>query len=200
MPYARRDTVEFIPGEYYHIYNRGARQLTLFHERSNYQLVLQHIGQYFVELNLSLIAYCLLPNHYHWAVRQDGSQPAGLLPQRVFNRYSKAYNVLYQHSGTLFQGRYQAKHVDSQVYLMQLCRYIHGNPVRHGICRNLNDWQYSNYPEWIGRRSGKLVDRELVASRFPDPKEYEAFVMEGLRMNALPQELTYLEGFGAAGR
>ncbi len=200
MPYARRDIVQFVPGEYYHIYNRGARGVTLFHERSNYQFVLQHIRDYLVELELTLIACCLMPNHYHWLVRQNGSYAAGLLPQRVFNRYSKAYNVRYQHSGTLFQGRYQSKHVDTEVYLMHLCRYIHGNPVRHGIRRNPNDWPYSNYLEWTEQRSGKLVDKGFVTSRFPDLSDYERFVTEGLRMSKLPEELEDLDEFEALGK
>jgi REP element-mobilizing transposase RayT len=195
MPYARRDLIDFLPGEYYHLYNRGARHLTLFHDRGNYLFVLQRIKEYLPVLELTLVAYCLMPNHYHWLVRQDGAQAAGLLAQRVFNSYSKAYNALYGRSGTLFEGRYQARHVGTESYLQHLCRYIHGNPVRHGFCKAPEQWPYSNYAEWIGRRSGKLVDRAFVKSRFPRAEDYAAFVREGLAMTMLPEELTYLQRF-----
>lgn len=58
---------------------------------------------------------------------------AGLLAQRVFNAYSKAFNNSNDRSGTLFEDRYSAIAVTSDEYLRHLCRYIHANPVRHGI-------------------------------------------------------------------
>ena len=125
-----------------------------------------------------MIAYCLLPNHYHYLVRQDGDERAGLLPQRVFNSYSKAYNKRYDHSGTLFQGPYQAIHVDNQRYLLHLCRYIHANPVVHGLVDDVGDWPYSNYAEWVGERPGTFLDRKFAREHFPVPKNYRAFVQE----------------------
>ncbi len=195
MPKARRDTVQFLPHGYYHIYNRGARRLTLFHENDNYIFVLNRIKKYLQRFDLAMIAYCLMPNHYHLLIRQNSEHAAGLLPQRVFNSYSKAYNKRYNHSGTLFEGRFKAKAVDSDAYLLHLCRYIHANPVKHKFCNELEEWPYSNYQEWIGSRQGTLIDRAFVDSRFPVADEYEAFVLEFLRMSELPEELSYLKGF-----
>ena len=93
---------EYFPGGIYHLYNRGAHRVTIFREPANYLFVLRNLKKYLRELNLSLLAYCLMPNHYHFLVRQNGTARAGLLTQRVFNSYSKAYNKRYQHSGTLF--------------------------------------------------------------------------------------------------
>ena len=64
-----------------------------------------------------MIVYCLMPNHYHFLVRQNGENAAGLLPQRVFNSYTKAYNKRYKHSGTIFEGRYKAIPVEQEPYL-----------------------------------------------------------------------------------
>ena len=97
----------YLQGHYYHIYNRGTSKMSIFREADNYTHVLKRIKRYRNEFDLAVIAYCLLPNHYHFLVRQDGEQPAGLLPQRVFNSYSKAYNKRYDHSGTLFEGPYK---------------------------------------------------------------------------------------------
>ena len=141
------------------------------------------------EIDLSLIAYCLLPNHYHFLVRQDGEYPAGLLPQRVFNSYSKAYNKRYGHSGTLFEGTYKVVGVTAEAHLRHLCRYIHANPVKHGLVHNLDEWPYSNYLEWIGRRQGTLVDRKFVKDMFGGEAEYEEFVLDYLIARELPLEL-----------
>lgn len=121
-----------------------------------------------------------MPNHYHLLVRQDGEQAAGLLPQRVFNSYSKAYNKRYGHSGTLFEGPYKAHQIERDDHLLHLCRYIHSNPVKHGLVSRPGEWPYSNYPEWIGLRSGKLVDRAFVETHFPSPADYQEFVCDYL--------------------
>jgi len=91
----------FVEGHYYHIYNRGARRVSIFREQENYLFVLKKLKRYRRELRHCVIAYCLMPNHYHWLVRQDGREPVRLLPQRVFNSYGKAFNKRYDHGGTL---------------------------------------------------------------------------------------------------
>jgi REP element-mobilizing transposase RayT len=101
MPYARKDLLTWQKGMYYHIYNRGISKSPIFREEGNYLFVLRKIKEVCRENQLSLIAYCLQPNHYHFCTRQDGDHPAGNLPQLVFNSYTKAYNKKYGHSGTL---------------------------------------------------------------------------------------------------
>ena len=147
-------------------------------------------------LRLTPIAYCLMPNHYHYLIRQDGDQPAGLLPQRAFNGYVEAYNKRYGHSGTLFESNYRVVAVSRDSYLQHLCRYIHANPVTHGLVANVADWLYSNYREWTGERDGSLVDREFVRAWFPVAGSYERFVADYLVEGELPKELeTYLRAW-----
>ena len=180
---------EYVPGHYYHIYNRGAHQISIFREEDNYLFVLRQMKTCCRSFHLAPIAYCLLPNHYHFLVRQDGDHPAGLLPQRVFNSYSKAYNRRYEHSGTLFEGNYRVNPVEQEGYLLHLCRYIHANPVIHGLVEGVADWPYSNYLEWVGEREGTLVDRDFVRAWFPTADDYRAFVSEYLVERQLPKEL-----------
>jgi len=187
MPYARRDILTWQPGTYYHIYNRGARGLSIFHEPENYLFVLRRIKQYCRALRITVIAYCLMPNHYHLLVRQDGETPAGMLPQRVFNSYTKAYNKRYDHSGTLFEHRFQAKPVTDETYLLHLCCYIHTNPVKDGLVTDPGQWLYSNYPEWVGERDGTLVDRAFVQAWVGYPAAYREMVLDYLRSRQLPE-------------
>ena len=192
MPAKRPD---YVAGGYYHLYNRGAHRLSLFLEEDNYLFVLRKVGTYCSSLALAPIAYCLLPNHYHFLIRQDGEQPAGLLPQRVFNSYSKAYNKRYEHSGTLLEGNYKVVPVERNAYLLHLCRYIHANPAIHGLVDDVADWPYANYLEWIGVRPGKLVDLEFVRAYFPTIDSYRAFVAEYLATRRLPEGLDYLKSW-----
>lgn len=173
-------TTEFAQGEYYHLYNRGAGRQPIFKDAGNYAFVLRRIKEYTRELEIAVIAYCLMPNHYHLLVRQDGEEPAGRLVQLVFNSYTKAYNKHYERTGTLFEGRYKSIHVDRDEYLLYLCRYIHANPVKAQIVTRPEEWHYSNYPEWIGIRKGTLVDQDFVREFYPDPDAYAQFVYDYL--------------------
>ncbi len=168
---------DYLPGHYYHIYNRGADRVSIFREADNYIFVLRKMKKYCRELNLSPIAYCLMPNHYHFLIRQDSEQAAGLFPQRVFNSYTKAFNKRFKRTGTLFEGPYQVVHITEESHLLHLCRYIHANPVKDGLVKKLEDWPFSNYLEWIGLRPGTLVDREFVCDHFQTPELYKVFVL-----------------------
>lgn len=197
MPYARQDIITWTSGQYYHIYNRGAKKSVLFHEPDNYQYVIRKAGYYCDKYHLSLIAYCLMPNHYHFLVRQDGEHPAGKLPQYIFNGYTKAYNQRYGTSGTLFERRYQVKNIASYPYLLHLCRYIHSNPVKDGIVTQSEEWLYSNYLEWIEMCHGRLVDYAFIREYFDTKDAYKAFV-EYIQTLTLPEDvesyLSALEG------
>jgi REP element-mobilizing transposase RayT len=189
MPYARKDTLTWQKGMYYHIYNRGVSKVTIFHEETNFLFTIRKIKEYCQANNISMIAYCLMPNHYHFLVRQDGEEPAGILPQFVFNSYTKAYNKKYETSGTLFEGRFRAKVIQTKSHLLHLCRYIHGNPVKDGLVADPADWTYSNYLDWIGERDGKLVDRDFIENQFGNAEEYKKFLFEYLKSRQLPDDV-----------
>jgi putative transposase len=190
-----RKRPEYLPGQIYHFYNRGAHRISIFKEPTNYLFVIGKIKKYSAKFDLSVLAYCLMPNHYHFLVRQDGEQSAGLLPRYVFNSYSKAYNKRFLHSGTLFEGNYMVKTVLKDSHLLHLCRYIHGNPVKDGLVADPADWPYSNYLEWIGQRSGSLYDPEFIQANFPVAAHYRAFVLDDLLGRDLPDEVKkYLSG------
>ena len=168
--------VSFFQGGYYHVYNRGANRELIFRNDANYRFLLQRMKENLREWQASVIAYCLMPNHYHFVLRQDGDCALSGFVQAVFNSYTKAFNKMWQRSGTLFEGPFEAIQVDKERYLLQLCRYVHRNPLDAGLVTDIPEWQYSNYLEWIGQRSGTLVDSTLVHGFFADPKAYVDFV------------------------
>ena len=182
MPHARKDITPWQPGAYYHIYNRGVQKAPLFHEKANYLYVLRKSKRYCQAFQLSIIAYCLMPNHYHFLVQQQGEQAAGLLVQRIFNGYTKAYNKRYGNSVPLFERRYQAKLVKNNAHLLHLCRYIHANPVKDGLVEHPEDWPYSNYLEWVGKRNGSLKDAAFIQAHFKSPEDYQTFVFDYLQL------------------
>jgi REP element-mobilizing transposase RayT len=168
--------VHFHQSGYYHIYNRGAGRQSIFRQEKNYLYLLRLLKKVITECQVTVIAYCLLPNHYHWFLRQDGEISAGKVPGRVFGSYSQAFNKAYERTGTLFEGPYKVIAVETDAYLLHLCRYIHLNPVRHGLVASPEAWPYSNYLEWLGQRPGTLIDKQFVQDHFDSPQRYQSFV------------------------
>ncbi len=197
---AARDT-QFVQGQYYHIYNRGAQRTSICLNDRDFCDILRRVQEYVAKYSIAIIAYCLMPNHYHWLVRQDGIVEARVLPQRVFNGYVKAFNRRHHGSGTLFEGPFKAKLVDKEEYLRHLPRYIHANPVKDGFATAPELWPYSNFAEWIGSRSGPLVDHKFIDTMYPSRAEYKQSVIDYLTgMKSLPSSLVrYLETLYEAG-
>ena len=179
-----RRNIQFVQGNYYHIYNRGAGRQSIFLTENDYVRCLRIMKEVALECNIAVAAYCLMPTHYHWFVRQDGETPAGDLPKRVFGSYSQIFNLLHKRSGTLFQDRFQVRLVTTDDYLCHLCRYIHANPVKDGLAVTPELWPYSNYQEWIGMRQGTLVDHALIQRFFPESDSYKRFVADFIRGQA----------------
>lgn len=173
MPY-RGDV--FTQGQYYHLYNRGAGKGKIFANERNYLYLLRLVKEYAPKYGVAVIAYCLMPNHYHFLLRQDGEILLSKFMQVLFNAYVQALNLQQGRTGTLFEGRFKHKCVDKWEYLMALCRYIHRNPVKAGLVARPEDWAYSNYREWIGLRNGVLVDQVFVQDHFENADEYVRFV------------------------
>ena len=169
-----RRKVTFTAGSYYHVYNRGAARLPIFREAENYRFLLQLLVDAAQRCSVTIVAYCLLPNHYHWLLRQDGETPISKVPHRVFGSYTQAYNKRYRRSGTLFESRYKAILVNSDDYLRQLCLYIHANPVRHGLVRAPESWPYSNYPDWIRPSAGATFHSAFVQQHFSTVEGYRS--------------------------
>lgn len=159
----RRKT-SFNQDNFYHIYNRGALRRSLFIEETNYRYIIRRIKECAAACQLTCAAYCLLPNHYHLLVRQDGEIPVSELPKRLFGGYSRAVNNRYGWEGTIFEGRFKDRQVTDEDYLRHLCRYIHANPVKHGLVDDLEAWPWSNYLAWIRQSEDDTTPDPLISA------------------------------------
>jgi REP element-mobilizing transposase RayT len=168
----------FAAGQYYHIYNRGAGRGLIFFNKSNYEYLLRLVGQYDQKCGVTILAYCLMPNHYHFLLRQETDQALSRFINLLFSTYVQALNIQQERTGTLFEGRFRCIRVDNWEYLMCLCRYIHLNPVKARLVANPEDWPYSNYLEWVELRNGSLLDKSFVQDHFQTPQEYREFVQD----------------------
>lgn len=168
--------VHFIPGHYYHLYNRGANRQSIFYDDQDYRDFLTRIKANTIKFQIAVIAYCLLPNHFHLLLRQDGTANVGVPIQITCNGYAQRFNLRHQRAGTLFAGRFKALSVKGGEYLRSLCCYIHSNPIKDGFALRPELWPYSNYLEWIGQRNGTLVDQTFITTYFGNAALYQQVI------------------------
>lgn len=90
-----RNIPDYQPGHYYHIYNRGANKNPIFFEDENYTFLLGRLKKYTKKNSITVISYCLMPNHYHFLLRQNHDKKVGQCIQYIFNSYTKAINNRY---------------------------------------------------------------------------------------------------------
>ncbi len=168
----------FARGHYYHIYNRGVGKNLIFFNADNYEHCLRLVKRYQHKYGVTVIAYCLMPNHYHFLLRQESDEPLSKFINVLFNAYVQAVNRQQRRKGTLFEGRFRHVHIDREEYLIHLCRYIHMNPVKAALVTRPEEWLYSNHLEWIDRRAGTLIDNAFVRARFQTAEAYQQFVVD----------------------
>lgn len=193
---------EFKIGECYHVYNRGVEKRDVFGGDLDYFRFLKSleefnrvdpIGSIFeqsfrdkkeslgneVSKLVDIIAYCLNPNHYHLILKQLEDKGIEKFMHRVGVGYSKYYNHKYKRSGVLFQGVFKSIHIDSNEYLLYLSAYVNKNNFIHGY--NKDNWKYSSLADYLGKRDGKLCNKDIILGQFKNVDEY----MEFIEVNAL---------------
>lgn len=104
---------KYVDGNIYHVFNRGAHQLTIFRRPIHFRKCIQLLLKYSIKYRVSLLSYCLMPNHYHLVLKQEGGGSISRFLQTTFNSYVQYYNLLETHSGTLFQGAAKSRFVDT---------------------------------------------------------------------------------------
>jgi len=139
----------FAPGEYYHCYNRGVDKRVIFTDSDDYSYFLRSLRAYntskvsgklrlnenreAVDPPVTILAYCLLPNHFHLLLRCNTEAGIGKYLQRVSGGYTMYFNQKDSRSGSLFQGKFKASHIESDQDLRQTLAYVAHNHLVHNI-------------------------------------------------------------------
>ena len=168
------------PGHLYHIYNRGNNRERIFYSRENYLYFLAKIRKYLTP-QLRIFAWCLMPNHFHLLaqVREEATMATcGAAFRTLLSSYTRAIQKQENRTGSLFQQQTQARNlVDGDADYAGICFcYIHQNPLRAGLVRELGEWPWSSFPDYAGLRAGTLCDQQAAALLLDIPAESSGFV------------------------
>ena len=182
--------MEFLPENYYHIYNRGNDGHRIFLEPENYAFFLRRLREYCDRPPVQLVAYSLMPNHYHSVVfLEDGSDFSNIL-RGFTTSYVRSFNKWHGRVGYLYQGNTKAKLIENDEYLIHICRYIHLNPVIARLVDCPEQWKYSDYREWISDSApGKKGCVKVRSMFFNSGARYRAFVMDYLAEERMRVEI-----------
>ncbi len=142
--------ISFAPGEIFHCFNRSVDKRTIFEDQQDYVYFLKMLRHFNssevvgglklltnkpqVNPPVTILAYCLLPNHYHLVLRcNDVDGGLSKYMQRIAGGYTMYFNQKYERSGVLFQGKFKANHIDSDEYLKHILAYVGFNNIVHNI-------------------------------------------------------------------
>ncbi len=126
---------------------------------------------------VEFVAYCLNPNHYHLIVRQLREKGIEKFMHKLGTSYTHYFNNRNERTGSLFQGKFKAVHINSNSYLLYLSAYVNNNHFIHGYKNR--EWKYSSLPDYFGIRDSKICNKDVILSQFDYRfDEYKDFVME----------------------
>lgn len=162
MPRLHRVVVE---GGVYHVYNRLGRGERVFEQEEEALGFVRVLGEVVKRDELTVFAWCLMPNHFHLAVR-TGAVPLDRPMRSLQQRVARRVNLRNRVHGPLWQGRYRCKLVDEERYLDQLLMYIHLNPVTSGIVDDPGVYPWSGHRELLGKVEPPIIDVDEVLSVF----------------------------------
>lgn len=152
----------------YHIMMRGINRQAIFEEDKDKQKLLETIKHYKEISRYEIYAYCFMENHIHLLI-QETSEPIATVIKRISANYVYWYNNKYERCGHLFQERFKSEAVENDEYFLTVLRYIHQNPLKGGLARQVSDYRWSSYHEYIGRPL--LIDIDLGLEMFANDRE-----------------------------
>jgi putative transposase len=175
-----------IGGSYYHIFNRGINSQRIFFTEDNYRYFLKLLDKY---LNgyIEIIAYCLLPNHFHLVIKahdslnseksnidEDIGRKISKQFRSMFIAYSLAINKQENRTGSLFEKNFKRIEINEHEYLQYLIFYVHNNPEKHGLISNFRTYTYSSFQTYLSKGKTRL-SRQLGLEIFNDKQSFLSF-------------------------
>lgn len=212
MP-AKNTVKTYIEDGYYHVYNRGVEKRDIFLDDRDYRMFLYQIKYYLgipekddikqnfrsLRNKVYLLAYCLMPNHYHLLVKQISKDGMTKLLRAVCTNYVTYFNTRYKRVGGLFQGKYKAAMVDKDEYFLHLSRYIHINPRElnrvgpYWGSDPLRSYPYSSYNYYIQSTPPDWLNINELLAYFPLAQQHKNHSYQEFVENRDEDSISFLD-------
>jgi len=154
-----------IGGHVYHVLNRANARAQIFDTREDYILFESVLEEAIEKYDMRLLAYCLMPNHWHLVLypRADGELSAfmGWLTNTHTRRWHVAKKTVGQ--GHLYQGRYKSFLCQTDIHFLTLARYVERNAKKANLVQKAEQWQWSS----VWRRELGTLNEKKVLSSWP---------------------------------
>lgn len=127
----------------YHVMSRGINRQDIFIDEEDSKRYLETLGRVKQNRGIEVYGYCLMGNHVHLLIK-EGTEGISVAMKSIGTGYARWYNWKYDRSGHVFQDRYKSEAVEDEAYLFTVIRYIHLNPIKAGLAKNPESWEWSS--------------------------------------------------------
>ena len=163
----------------YHVVLRGINKQRIFEDDQDNQKYLETIKAYKETCEYEVYAYCLMSNHIHLLMK-EGKEDLGITFRRIGASYVYWYNWKYSRRGHLFQDRYKSEVVETDSYFLVAMRYIHQNPMKAGILKEIQAYPWSSYGEYT--RKAEICDTQFALGLFSTNSKEALYLWEKFNM------------------
>ncbi len=136
----------------YHVINRGNGGQEVFHKPQDYDAFVGLLAESVERVEVRLLAYCIMPNHFHLVVWPRGDGDLSRWMQWLLTAHVRRYHRHYQGSGHVWQGRFKAFPIQQDEHLLTVLRYAERNALRGGLVERAEDWPWSSVRWWRDRQ------------------------------------------------
>lgn len=184
----RRNRIHY-RNAFYHVMLRGNNRKNIFLKKNDYQLFIEILANAADLYNFKVHLYCLMTNHIHIVI-EVSDIPISRIMQTVSSRYAKTHNEKYNKIGHLFQGRFKSKLIASDHYLIELCYYIHMNPIKAKICKLLDEYSWSSHHVYKERKNSNWMMTDyickIISNYYETEMGYKKFIASYAAGNVRP--------------
>lgn len=131
-------------GEYYHVLNRANRKAEVFHGQADYLAFLNLMASAQEHVEVSILAACLMPNHFHLVLRPERNGDITRWMKWLLTTHAVRYNKKYGKTGHVWQGRFKASHVQTDEHLLTVMRYVERNAARAKLVKRAEQWPWGS--------------------------------------------------------
>jgi putative transposase len=155
-----RNSRRFVDGLPYHVLNRGNRRQPIFSQHTDYEMFLTTMADALVRVPLSILAYAIMPNHFHLVVWPQKGIEISAFMRWFMNAHIRRYHRFAELWGTghLYQGRFKAFPIQTDHHLLTVLRYVEANPLRAQLVPRAEAWKWTSLS-----RKTSLDGRELTS-------------------------------------